>query len=209
MSKNCISCGKEYFRNKWGKHIEKRKRWESRQFCSHECSNKSPIRIAKCTKNLWGRKPPKTAFKKGDNMGENHRNWKGGKPNCKDCGLKLSTYGLKYCQIHFGLHQRGENHPNWVNGNYKKSDKKWSSSAYVYWSLSVKNRDNWKCKISSENCKGQLESHHILNWVDYPELRYDINNGITLCHAHHPRGRAKEKAMVSTFMELLTSKEQL
>jgi NUMOD3 motif-containing protein len=55
---------------------------------------------------------------------------------------------------------------------------------------------------------GRLEAHHILNWREYPELRYDINNGITLCHAHHPRKRAEEKRMVSYFTELLSvSKE--
>lgn len=68
--------------------------------------------------------------------------------------------------------------------------------------------DNWKCRIINNDCKGRLEAHHILNWKDYSELRYDINNGITLCHAHHPRGRANEKRLSPYFMELVSvSKE--
>ena len=71
----------------------------------------------------------------------------------------------------------------------------------------VKKRDNWTCRITDVNCGGRLEAHHILDWQNYPELRYQPNNGITLCVAHHPRGRAKEKLMSPYFMELLASKE--
>jgi len=74
--------------------------------------------------------------------------------------------------------------------------------------LSVKRRDNWKCRIADVNCSGRLEAHHILNWKYYPELRYDINNGITLCHNHHPRGRMEEKRMIPELQGLLSvSKE--
>ena len=42
------------------------------------------------------------------------------------------------------------------------------------------------------------------------KLRYEINNGITLCHAHHPRGRAKGKQLTPYFQELvLASKVSL
>lgn len=74
----------------------------------------------------------------------------------------------------------------------------------IEWTKNVKNRDNWSCRIADNNCGGRLEAHHILRWVDYPELRYEVNNGITLCHAHHPRKRAEEKRLVPTFMELVT-----
>ncbi len=103
-----------------------------------------------------------------------------------------------------------ENHPRWIKdrSKLKVNPKKHLDSSYKYWMLEVKKRDKWKCRIINSDCKGRLESHHILNWIEYPELRYDINNGITLCAFHHPRGREKEKRMVSTFMELLSvSKE--
>lgn len=151
-------------------------------------------------------------FKKGENLGENHPMWKGGKPKCLTCNKQLSARrirgkDIKYCHKHKVKY--GSEHQNWVNGNYKKAERKDKSSAYMYWMRAVKNRDGWKCQIKNEDCSGRLESHHILNWEDYPKLRYELNNGITLCVAHHPRGRAKEKRMVSTFMELLSvSKEQ-
>jgi hypothetical protein len=104
----------------------------------------------------------------------------------------------------------GENHPNWIKDRtqLKKSDRKYLDYSYMNWRRNVKKRDNSKCRLSNCDCKGQLESHHIFNWRDYPELRYVINNGITLCHFHHPRKWEEEKRMIPIFQELLSvSKE--
>lgn len=87
----------------------------------------------------------------------------------------------------------------------KKSEKKHLDSNYRHWMFAVKNRDGWKCKIQDDNCSGRLEAHHILNWVDFPELRYEVNNGITLCKSHHPQSRKDEKVMSSYFQELINS----
>jgi len=84
-----------------------------------------------------------------------------------------------------------------------KSEKKHLDTRYRQWMFSVKNRDNWVCRIADNNCNGRLEAHHILNWKDYPELRYEINNGITLCQAHHPQGRENEAKLSPFFQELV------
>ena len=109
----------------------------------------------------------------------------------------------------------GEKHPRWiadrtkvVKNNRSKYEYE-NDGAYRVWMIQVKNRDHWKCKIADKNCNGRLEAHHILNWIDFPELRYEINNGITLCHAHHPRGRAKEQKMVSVLQKLLAQVENI
>lgn len=101
---------------------------------------------------------------------------------------------------------------NWIEDRTKLKDidKDRNGQFHREWSRGVKNRDKWKCKISNTDCEGRMESHHILSWKDYPELRYQINNGITLCHAHHPKKRAEEKRLAPYFMELVTvSKETL
>lgn len=124
---------------------------------------------------------------------------------CAKTGLFHPFYGEKrgktYCQK-----VSGSNNWKWVEDRtkLKKSEKKHLDSRYKEWMRAVKNRDGWKCRISNSDCSGRLEAHHILNWVDNPELRYQINNGITLCQAHHPRGRAEEKRLVPTFKELVT-----
>lgn len=100
----------------------------------------------------------------------------------------------------------GSSNPSWKGGMKfrKPHEHKHLCSKYKNWASSVKSRDKWKCKIANSDCNGQLEAHHILNWIDYPELRYEINNGITLCHAHHPRKWAEEKRLISEFQELVS-----
>lgn len=52
-------------------------------------------------------------------QGKNNPNWKGGKPNCIDCGKKLSNYHNKRCRNCLLKFQKGENNPNWRNGATK------------------------------------------------------------------------------------------
>jgi len=59
-----------------------------------------------------------------------------------------------------------------------------SSVEYRLWRESVYARDGWtcqKCKIKG----GKLNPHHLKNFAQYPELRFAIDNGITLCTGCH------------------------
>ena len=62
------------------------------------------------------------------------------------------------------------------------------------------------CRIADNNCEGRMEALHILGWNAHPELRYEVNNGITLCHFHHPRKRNDEIRLSPYFQELVNSK---
>jgi hypothetical protein len=141
------------------------------------------------------------------------------KRNHPKFGKKLSSQSLKnLSESHIGQKvsdetrkklsdaRKGDKHWNWKpdRTSLAVNEKKHLDSKYREWSRSVKNRDCWKCRISDDTCSGRLEAHHILNWAEYPELRYKISNGITLCHSHHPRGREKEKRLSPYFMELVS-----
>lgn len=86
------------------------------------------------------------------------------------------------------------------NITYTKSN---NDMAYKEWRINVYRRDIFKCKMNNQDCKGRIEAHHILGWTKYPELRYEINNGITLCHFHHPRKREDEINLSPYFKELV------
>lgn len=85
-----------------------------------------------------------------------------------------------------------------------RHDRNFHDPEYKQWRLKVYRRDSFKCRIANMDCKGRIEAHHILGWKDYPELRYEANNGITLCHAHHPRARAEEKRLSPYFQSLVS-----
>jgi len=70
------------------------------------------------------------------------------------------------------------------------------------WRILVYKRDGYKCRICSSGSR--IEAHHILRWAEYPELRYQVNNGITLCHDHHPQGAVKEKRLRPYLMRLVS-----
>lgn len=99
---------------------------------------------------------------------------------------------------------RGEKSFMWIKDRslLKKHDRR-SDSAYKEWRKNVYQRDGWKCRISNPDCEGRIEAHHILGWTKYPELRYQINNGITLCHAHHPRKKVDEAKLSPFFQKLV------
>ena len=63
------------------------------------------------------------------------------------------------------------------------------SKKYIEWRKQVFQRDNYICQVC-ERRSGQglslfLEAHHILRFKEYPKLRFDISNGITLCKDCH------------------------
>jgi 5-methylcytosine-specific restriction endonuclease McrA len=84
----------------------------------------------------------------------------------------------------------------------KKSEDRRVDTTWKMIRKKVYERDNWKCKMLSHECKGRIEAHHIFSWKDYPELRYLMSNLITLCVFHHPHWR-KEDTMRDIFQELI------
>lgn len=59
-----------------------------------------------------------------------------------------------------------------------------NSKEYSLWRLAVYERDHYTC----QNCGkvgGKLNAHHIKPFKRFPEFRFDVNNGITLCFECH------------------------
>ena len=56
---------------------------------------------------------------------------------------------------------------------------------YVRWYKKVFIRDNYTCKHCGKRGKGNLNAHHLESYSDNEELRYNIDNGITLCEKCH------------------------
>jgi len=79
---------------------------------------------------------------------------------------------------------KGKKHPNWKGGITPENIKIRTSIEYELWRNSVLARDNWTCQKTGIRGK-KLRTHHIQNFAQYPELRFAIDNGITLSEESH------------------------
>lgn len=76
-----------------------------------------------------------------------------------------------------------------------------SSLPYKAWRVKVFKRDFFACRLCSR--KEGLQAHHIRRWADYVELRFDVNNGITLCDICHAQIKDKEDEYAPLFLKLI------
>ena len=81
--------------------------------------------------------------------------------------------------------QRGEKHWNWKGGTYGTERQRiMKRMEYRLWRKSVFERDNYTC-IWCFKRGGILNADHIKPFAYYPELRFTIDNGRTLCRSCH------------------------
>ena len=78
----------------------------------------------------------------------------------------------------------GENHWNWKGGITPKNQMGRNSLAYKKWRTDVFRRDNYTCQMCGAR-GGNLNAHHKKPWAKFPEFRFSLENGITLCHNCH------------------------
>lgn len=131
-------------------------------------AKKSGYKI-KDTSNMKGTHP-KTEFKKGQVA------WNKGK--------KLPPLSEKTKKRMSESHPKGKDHHNWKGGITPFLKRIRNSPKYKIWRIKVFTRDNWTC----QNCRKRgcyIEAHHIKSISSYPELVYDVDNGVTLCFECH------------------------
>lgn len=102
---------------------------------------------------------------------------------------QLEKYGTKNYGGLWSKQHAGELSPVWIGEKVKHERSERQTPEYRDWRKSVFSRDLYTCqKCKAKNGNGKyirLEVHHIFNWNDYPEMRYDKENGITLCQDCH------------------------
>jgi len=89
----------------------------------------------------------------------------------------------------------GEKSPSWKGGVSRAYKTGYYSKEYKEWRKKVFERDGYTCQeCGIKEC--YITAHHIKSFAYYPELRFDIKNGKTLCEDCHKltdnyKGRAK------------------
>jgi hypothetical protein len=207
LDKICVVCNKHYQIPKWKEKIQKT--------CSRECGVKLAFQDSRAKRMRVCLTCGEVFVKSSASSGKycsRQCYWNSKKRKdeylCEECGTKISPVKtVKFCKDCSRKRRCGSNHPRWIIDRTKlKKDDRRGDSAYREWRRLIWLRDNFTCKIGNQDCVGKIEAHHILSWKDHPELRYEVNNGITLCHFHHPRKRNDEMNLVPMFRELINEK---
>jgi 5-methylcytosine-specific restriction endonuclease McrA len=77
----------------------------------------------------------------------------------------------------------------WAKDDYYNSDKyaKYRTPQYVAWRTACLKRDNYKCVVCGRGRPARLQVDHIIAWSVNVELRFEVDNGQTLCIPCHKR----------------------
>lgn len=126
----------------------------------------------------------KTRFKKGykqsDTQKENISRALRGKQN--SLGYKFPLEARE----RISERMKGKNNPNWKGGISSLHLEYRHSLEYEIWRREVYKKDNWVCRICGKKCsKKDIVAHHLKLFSEVPELRFSVDNGITLCRNCH------------------------
>lgn len=184
-SKICSECKLSYFSYS-----------KKSQFCSRRCAYTSPIRNKKISQTTKGLPSPlkgiqKTpAFRrkvslglKGKYVGEKSHMWRGGTTKCQVCGKTTTGYGGKWCREHWQP-LKGKDSHLWRGGVTPEIMRVRNSTDMKNWRDAVFRRDDFRC-LDCRTRGGRLEADHIKPFCLFPDLRFIVSNGRTLCRKCH------------------------
>ncbi|HWN95713.1 MAG TPA: HNH endonuclease [Methylomirabilota bacterium] len=80
---------------------------------------------------------------------------------------------------------RAEKHYAFSFGRRQRKLNDRRSHLYPKWREAVFQRDGYRCQKCGDDRGGNLRAHHLKSFAEHPELRFEISNGITLCHTCH------------------------
>lgn len=151
--------------------------WNKGLKLSEETKQKISINHAsmKGNKNpMFGRHPTEEQRKKMSEIESGNKHWLFGKHHSIETRKKMSQVARK-----------GEKHPFWKGGITPINKIIRYSLEYKLWRESVFTRDNYTCIwCGDKSIKGHsviLNADHIKPFSLFPELRFAIDNGRTLC----------------------------
>jgi len=201
LEKKCVICGKKFPKDK---RVSMRI-WENQtRFCSQQCVSKDKVILANRKKGII------QSFKKGRKI------WNKGTEGLMPDPWNKGSNGEYARKLGFGLWMKGKKqsletrqrkseaakrrvasgkHNFWKGGVTSNHRLIRTTLPYKLWREFVFRRDNWtcqECRARSGNGKRvYLNADHIQPFSTHKELRFDIDNGRTLCRECHYKRHSK------------------
>lgn len=181
MNKYCQHCKNLLIK----RYKESHKQWNVRKFCNRKCSANSLFQNESFLEKSRVRMMGNTI-----NNGRKHICRKSPPTRPQEVKDKIR------------IAMSGKNGPGWKGGLTKKNSLIRNSAKYKEWRKCVLKRDSYTCQLCGI-VGGQLNVDHIKSFAYYPELRFDLDNGRTLCvpcHKNTPNfaGRAMHELLQTT-----------
>ena len=121
--------------------------------------------------------------------------WNKGVPTSEEARKKMSESKIKAgikppSRVGF----KGSLNTNWKGGKTPPIQMGRYDLGATAWRKSVLERDGYKCM----RCKSEknLVIHHIKEWIQFPDLRFDMQNSETLCKKCHVNEHLNRKKRV-------------
>lgn len=131
-------------------------------------------------------------FKKGNKINVGRTPWNKGKKGLQIAWIK-GKHWSKETKKKISASRQNIKLKEWKGFISPERKRLYFTKEYQNFRSSVFQRDNWTCQTCGKRgC--YLEVHHIKEWCNYPEQRFDVNNGVTLCQDCHnltKKGRGK------------------
>lgn len=80
---------------------------------------------------------------------------------------------------------RGRACHSYKDGRLEERKGERASTQYKRWRFDVFARDRFTCQKCGDARGGNLHAHHIKPFADFPELRFVLSNGLTVCEDCH------------------------
>lgn len=170
-------------------------------FCSKQCAYTDLDRAAKSSARIRRNPIPNSEnyrYKKGHVQPLSSREkMRGKRPNAKPWNKKPDVFlNCEYCHKKVQIKPAFEGKQRYCSrpcankgkdlGLTSMQKKLRTSLCYKEWRTAVFERDSYTCQVCSERGT-QLNADHIKRFADYPDLRFDISNGRTLCVSCHKK----------------------
>ena len=189
LQKVCLVCNKIFQKPpncglpEWSK---------TRKYCSKICADKSP-RSETTIRKISLRKIGRPSWNKGRPWPPNIRE----KMSLARRGVKLSEETRRKMSIaktgqkqtletrmKRSSAQQGNKGSNWQGGKTPITEQARKCLKYREWRKSVYERDSYTCQLCGKRGV-RLNADHIKSFALYPELRYEVSNGRTVCTICH------------------------